>query len=158
MWWMKTENPWSNKSGAGAADQVGFIWLGGPAGLRCFNPRQPDAHWRNLGETAVTVLGPSPDGLALIGYALSELVEIDIDAGGNPLVRSLPPAPEAARCTYVDTDGGIWAATSTDLLYYMIRKDLRSLAGIEIPFQLVPDRCVDRLGIGAHVLLDAGRA
>lgn len=100
------------------ADQVGFIWLGGPAGLRRFNPRQPDAAWQDLGDTALTALGSSADGLALIGYATGELVEMDIDAEGNALVMALPSAPEAVRCTYVAGDGAIWAATAKTLYRY----------------------------------------
>ena len=100
------------------ADQVGFIWIGGSAGLRRFSPRQADAGWQHLSDTAVTALGPSPDDLALVAYATGELVEIDVDAQGKPRTTPLPKAPQAVRRTYVDRDGGIWAATSADLFYY----------------------------------------
>jgi hypothetical protein len=101
------------------ADQVGSIWLAGTAGLRRFTPNQPNTtDWQVLSDTPVTSLGPSPNGLALVGYASGELVEIDVDAENKPHIRTFPNAPEAIRCTYADTDGGIWAATATQLYRY----------------------------------------
>ncbi|MFT5089355.1 MAG: N-acetylneuraminic acid mutarotase [Planctomycetota bacterium] len=100
------------------ADQVGYIWLGGPEGLRRFNPRKADDAWQQIGAEAVTALGASPAGLALVAYASGELVEIDIDAEGNALANVLSVAPSPVRCTQVDDKGGIWAATATQLFYY----------------------------------------
>ena len=100
------------------ADQVGFIWLAGNAGLRRFSPRHPDTNWQILATKPVTSLGLSPDGLALVGYASGDLIEIDVDTTSKALIRSYPSTAETIHCTFTAADGSIWVATTTQLYHY----------------------------------------
>ncbi len=98
------------------ADSVGFVWIGGPAGLRRLDPHRSEVGWQqpeaiDLPSSAVTALTRSAEGLALVGFATGEIVEIDIDAAGQTIARVLPPAPAAIRDLACDEEGGLLVTT-----------------------------------------------
>lgn len=99
------------------ADCAGHVWVVGPGGLHRFWPRQVEAGWRVVatGAAPVTALGLSPDDRVLAGLASGELVELDVDAAGQTVVRPLARAPRAVRRVWADPEGAIWAATDDGL-------------------------------------------
>ena len=101
------------------ADSVGFVWVAGPGGWRRFCPRRMEAGWQTLDDNllpgAVTAVGFSPDDRILAAFDSGELVELDTNAGGELLPRSLATLPGAGRCVYTAQDGAIWAATDDGL-------------------------------------------
>ena len=103
------------------ADAVGYVWLADKGGLQRLDPHQPEAGWRQVprqGEmpgSEITALSRSPDDLALVGFASGELIEVDMDTAGKPLVQSLGKVPAAARALHTDSQGRIWVATDKNL-------------------------------------------
>ena len=103
--------------------------------LTCWIPVPPDVYWaREWAEDAVQILYQH-EGLPYAGRTAGQQGAHDlcggpIDLGAHNLVKG--------------------AATGPFL------KDLRSLAGTEVPLPLVPDPLVDRLGIGTHILHNTG--
>ncbi|MFH1568405.1 MAG: hypothetical protein ABIL09_10460 [Gemmatimonadota bacterium] len=109
--------PWAHL----VADAAGFIWIGGEDGLRRLDPHHPEAGWRALAPapdlpgSPVTALARSADDLALAGFASGELVAVDVDAGGAPLVQVLGRLPGAVCAVCTDGRGQVWAATDRAL-------------------------------------------
>jgi hypothetical protein len=106
------------------SDHVGYVWIAGPDGWRRFCPRHMEDGWQIVtgdlpsGEAhgEVTAVGISPDELVMAAYSTGEILELDTNADGDLLVRSLANLPNAATCLLTSHDGAIWAATA-DALY-----------------------------------------
>ncbi|MBT6146264.1 MAG: hypothetical protein HOH74_12580, partial [Gemmatimonadetes bacterium] len=101
-------------------DCDGFLWIAGPVGARCFWPRDDHGKgWQTpdgpAAHGAVTALGSSPDGHALLALATGDLLQLDIDVTGKTLQQRLAQLPAAARCLHTDEEGTIWAATDDGL-------------------------------------------
>ena len=96
-------------------DCDGFVWIAGPTGVRCLWPRDDhEKGWQTPAGSAAsavaTALGLSPDGRVLVPLANGELIQLDIDATGRTIQRTLAQVSTTARCLHTDTDGTIWAA------------------------------------------------
>ena len=108
------------------ADSVGFVWLLGPSGLLKFCPRRTDWGWRpvneDLPDSMVTAVGLSPNDLTMVCFSSGELLELDNDEDGNPVVDSIATIPGEGFCIHTDRNGAVWVATR-DTLY---RRDSES--------------------------------
>lgn len=124
------DGPWEHL----LADRVGYVWVIGPHVWRRFCPRDMEAGWQSVAvdlpagemphgagparpgaDASVTAAGYSPDELVAVGYATGELLELDTDAAGALVVRSLAALPGLVRCVRTDPSGALWAATDDGL-------------------------------------------
>ena len=105
--------PWSSLT----TDAVGFVWVGGPDGLRRLAPHKEDESWielpaaLSLPTAAVTALARSPDGRALVCYATGEVLEIDYNSSTDTAeVRHLSeePLPAPPQIALTDSRGNVW--------------------------------------------------
>jgi len=104
------------------ADESGFLWLGGEAGVFQLNPRRKDYGWVRLATeplsppSILVALAVSPQGKALLGFATGQLSEAEINAVGE---TQLTPwgtlAPLGAARLYTDARGAVWAGTDVGL-------------------------------------------
>ena len=101
------------------ADSVGFVWVAGQDGWRRCCPRRMEAGWQVVDDTLpkseVTAVAFSCDDLTMAAFATGELLELDTNAAGEVLVKSLDTIPGAGRCIHTDRQGTIWVATDNGL-------------------------------------------
>jgi N-acetylneuraminic acid mutarotase len=102
------------------ADCDGFLWIGGPAGVHCWWPRDDyEPEWQAPGgvaaESALTALTLSADDRVLLATDSGVLLELDIDAAGKTIERRRGEVPDAARSLHVDASATIWAGTDDGL-------------------------------------------
>jgi N-acetylneuraminic acid mutarotase len=100
-------------------DHLGFVWVAGPAGCRRFSPREPNGVFQTpvgaAGASMITALGLSPAGLAVAALDSGDLIELDIDATGQTLAKTLGHVPSATRLVHTDPQGTVWIALDDGL-------------------------------------------
>ena len=120
-------------------DHLGFVWIAGPAGCRRFPPREADGGFVTpagaAGKSMISALGLSPAGLALAALDSGDLIELDIDAAGQTLAKTLGQVPTAARLVFADPQGTLWIALD-DGLYC----DTSHATDVHKNWQLLPGR------------------
>lgn len=105
-------------------DINGFVWIGGPNGLRRLNPLDSDKGWIELPPTlslptgSVSALARSPNGKALVCFSSGEVIEIDYSEKSRKaelthLTHEL--LSTAAELMYSDSQGRVWLAIGSDL-------------------------------------------
>jgi len=104
------------------ADESGFLWVAGAAGVYQLNPRHKDHAWVRLEteqlspQSTLVALAVSPQGKALLSFATGQLYEAEINAAGETLLTPFATlAPITMARLYTDARGAVWVGTEASL-------------------------------------------